>query len=162
MPNATETNPTPTTDPARSPLAAISRLFRSSKFLVMVAGFIVATLAKYGYDVDNELIMTGLGLVGLLIASIAHEDAAKKKATPVVPLIGESIAATGAMLDLTEDATEAARQTIRAAGGAWSALFAERILAELDAQKATRAIRPVDPTRMDGGAALAPGANAPR
>ena len=57
------------------------RLWRpveSRKVRVALATVIAAFAANWGFDVDEELVLTILGVGASLILGIAHEDAARK------------------------------------------------------------------------------------
>lgn len=53
----------------------------SRKVRVALATVITAFAANWGFDVDQELVLTILGVGASLILGIAHEDAGKTKTT---------------------------------------------------------------------------------
>lgn len=59
----------------------LKRLFQSRKALIALTGIIAAVVNELtGRPVDQEIILSALGLIGLVIFGIAWEDAAEKRA----------------------------------------------------------------------------------
>lgn len=59
---------------------ALADLFSSKKFLTAVVGLVVAAAARYGWDVDTELVIAGLGLVAVLVGAQGAADHGKEAA----------------------------------------------------------------------------------
>lgn len=57
----------------------VKRLFASRKAIVALSGIIAAVANElFGRPVNQEIVLTSLGLVGLVVFGIAWEDSAEK------------------------------------------------------------------------------------
>lgn len=59
---------------------ALIDLFSSKKFLMLLAALIVAAAAKFGLALDNELVLSLLGIFAVAIGAQGAADAGKEAA----------------------------------------------------------------------------------
>lgn len=69
---------------------AIRNLMRSRKTMLLLAGVLVAIAARFGLQLDVELVIAILTLFGIAIGGIAYEDGQSKSTGPKIvgPVVG--------------------------------------------------------------------------
>lgn len=68
-------------------IAATRALFQSRKFVLLLVGTTVAIGARFGLQLDTEIVGMIVGLFGIAIGSVAYEDGQAKSALPAATVV---------------------------------------------------------------------------